>query len=94
MDDQSRRDFLKDALKFTAVVTSGIAVSSLKIKINPDEGIKIGQGNRVSVGMSEASASCGSGMNCSGGGGQCGSGMNCGGEEKWRIWQLWLWYEL
>ena len=76
-------------------ITAAIAISAygLDVKINkqdgfdiasqatpPSQAVKNQAGFVVSLGIADASARCGAGLNCSGGGGQCGAGLNCGGQ--------------
>lgn len=69
-----RRGFLKAAL-----VTAGSAAGFLgSVKFDAKDGVKIGD-IAVSLGMSEAHATCGVGLGCSGGGGECGVGLGCSG---------------
>ena len=79
MKHKTRRDFLKTTLKLTVVAATGMAASTMDIKFNNSDGIRIGKDKTMSVGMSEANAMCGAGLNCGGGGGQCGAGLNCSG---------------
>jgi hypothetical protein len=72
---KTRREFLKKSAGITAGFTIGMLGD---IKFNSEDGIKIGK-ERVSVGMAEAHAACGSAYDCSGGGGQCGASYDCGG---------------
>ena len=77
MDEQSRRKFLKYGLASLGAFITSAAV----LTVDKATGFKIGE-HKYGVGMSEANATCGSSMDCSGGGGQCGSSMGCSGGGK------------
>ena len=74
MADENRRKFVKYALLSGAAAVSALA----EVRVRPNDTPKVA-GSRVSVGLSEANAACGSAYNCAGGGGQCGSAYNCSG---------------
>lgn len=70
----SRRGFLR-----TALITAGSAAGFLgAVKFDAKDGVKIGN-STVSLGMSEAHATCGAVGSCAGGGGQCGAVGSCAG---------------
>jgi hypothetical protein len=76
--EATRRAFLSRAVKGTGLVVGFGAGLFVDLKFNASEGVGVAK-ERVQIGVSTAHATCGAGMNCSGGGGQCGAGMNCGG---------------
>ncbi len=74
MENEARRKFVKYGIATLGAFIASAAV----VSIDKAAGFKVGD-HTLNVGMSEANATCGAGMDCSGGGGQCGAGMNCGG---------------
>jgi len=79
MSKKTRREFLKDAAKVSLIAATGISASTLDIKFDHKDNIRIGKQKTASVGMAEANATCGFGAGCAGGGGQCGFGAGCAG---------------
>jgi hypothetical protein len=68
------------ALKFGLRAAAALAAFGLDVKVDKKSGFDVGVTNPgVSVGISEANATCGAGLNCPGGGGECGAGLNCPG---------------
>lgn len=72
---QSRRKFLQ----YGFIGAAGFLSALAPVKLNMDEGFKVGEGKIPGPGMAEAHAACGDGLGCSGGGGQCGAGLSCSG---------------
>jgi hypothetical protein len=81
------------AIKYGVTAAVALSAYGLDVKINKNEGFDIATqatspsqvaldqiSLNISLGISEASAKCGSAYNCSGGGGQCGSAYNCAGQ--------------
>jgi len=79
MESETRREFLKTAIKLTALTAAGMSVLTIDVKFNNNKGIATGKEQQMSVGMAEANAVCGSAYDCSGGGGKCGSAYDCSG---------------
>ena len=70
----SRRKFLKGAI----VTCGGLTAIFASVRFDAKDGIKVGKSS-VSIGVSEAHASCGRSSDCSGGGGECGRSSDCSG---------------
>jgi len=72
--NSERRRFLK----YLPATAGFVLVSTLGIKINPDEAFVIGK-NKYSLKHSEAYGECGTAYDCAGGGGECGTAYDCTG---------------
>ncbi len=73
----NRREFLTKSLGFVGIGIAAVVAS--KVNFDKSKGLGISKSTDDQKEGAKAYATCGFGMNCSGGGGQCGFGMGCGG---------------
>ena len=76
--DESRRDFIKKALRGSFLVSAGLFLGSKDMLAKV-----IGEGSGVcstSYSCSGGSGQCGTSYSCSGGGGACGTSYDCAGQ--------------